>query len=177
MPSDVWIRRGAVIAAALVVAIVAFILISGGDDDGSGNGEAIEADAAKIQELAADTGHPVYWAGPTGADKFEWTEAADGKIYIRYLTGNAEAGDPRPLFLTVATYPVGNGKAAIAKAAKTPGNRTVDVPGGGTALISEGGSTSTYVAYPDSPYQIEVFDPDPARATDIVKSGRIQPVP
>jgi hypothetical protein len=177
VPQDVWIRRGAVIAAALVVAIVAFILISGGDDDGSGSGEPIGADAAKIQELAADVGHPVYWAGPTGADEFEWTESGDGKVYIRYLTANADPGDPRPLYLTVATYPVGDGVKAIRKAAQNEGNHTIKLPGGATGLASDTPSTSVYLAYPESPYQVEVFNPDPAKALDLVKSGQIQPVP
>ena len=37
--------------------------------------------------------------------------------------------------------------------------------------------TSVYVAYPGSKVQIEVFDPDPARALRLVTSGHIQPVP
>jgi hypothetical protein len=171
------VRRGAVIAAALVVAVVAFILISGGDDDNSGSGQPIGADAEKIQELAADVGHPVYWAGPTGADQFEWTESADGKVYIRYLTDNADPGDPRPLYLTIATYPVGGGVQAVRKAGQIEGNHTIKLPGGATGLVSDDPSTSVYLAYPGSPYQIEVFNPDPAKALSLVKSGRIQPVP
>lgn len=170
-----WIRRGGAIAAAVVVVVIAYLLISGGDDNGSGTGEPESADATGIQQFAADAGHPVYWAGPTGAESFEWTELADGRVYIRYLTGGAAAGDPRPLYLTVATYPVGDGVKAVKSAAKSAGNTTIQVPGGGTALVSKG-STSVYLAYPGSEYQIEVFDPDPARARQVAKSGRIQPV-
>lgn len=174
--AQVWIRRVAVVLAALLVAMIAYALISGGDDDNSGK-DVVEADATEIQELAGDQGHPVYWAGPTGADTLEWTALADGKVYIRYLTGGAEVEDPRPAFLTVATYPVGNGVAAIKKANKSPGTRTIKVPGGGTALVNEKGPTSVYLAYPGSEYQIEVFHPDPAQALKLVTSGQIQPVP
>jgi hypothetical protein len=173
---QLWIRRGGAIAAAVVVVVIAYLLISGGDDNGSGDGEPVSADATEIQNLAADLGHPVYWAGATGAENFEWTELADGRVYIRYLTGGAEAGDTRPLYLTVATYPVGDGLAAIRDAAKSPGSRTFNVPGGGTGLVNRGTPSSVYLAYPNSEYQVEVFNPDPARALQLVKSGQIQPV-
>ena len=63
------------------------------------------------------------------------------------------------------------------KAAKAPGARTFKVKGGGTALVNENTPTSVYLAYPGSEYQIEVFDPDPARALKLVTSGQIQPDP
>jgi hypothetical protein len=174
--SQMWIRRGAVAAAALLVAVIAYILISGGDNNDSGK-EVVGGDAAKIQELAADEGHPVYWAGPTGAQTFEWTSLPDGKVYVRYLTGGAQLQDPRPRFLTVGTYPVGNGVAAIKNAAKGPDYLTFNVKGGGIGLINKKGAQSVYLAYPGSKYQIEVFDPNPARARQLVTSGKIQPVP
>jgi hypothetical protein len=159
------------------VAVIAYILISRGDDNGSGSKEVVGGDAAKIQELAGASGHPVYWAGPTGAQTFEWTVLPDGRTYVRYLTRGAKVEDPRPLFLTVASYPVGNGVAAIHKAAKSPGARTFNVKGGGTALVNGKTPSSVYLAYRGSKYQIEVFDPNPARARKLVTSGKIQPVP
>lgn len=173
----IWVRRAAVILAAVLVAVVAFILISGGDDNsGSGSKNVVSADAAKVQELAAEQGHPIYWAGPAGAQPIEWTDLPDGRVYVRYLTGGAEIGDPRPQFLTVGTYPVGNGVAALRKADKVPGSRTFSVGGGGIALVNRNGPTSVYLAYPGSKYQIEVFDPVPGRALKLVTSGEIRPV-
>jgi hypothetical protein len=169
-----WLRRGAAIAAAFVVAGIAYFLITNGDDDGSK--DVVAADADEIRTLSSEQSGPVYWAGPAGAETFEWTKLSDGRIYIRYLTGGAEVEDPRPRFLTVGTYAVGNGVAAINKAAKSPGTRTLRVEGGGTALVNRNSPTSVYLAYPDSKYQIEVFDPNPTRALRLVTSGRIQPV-
>lgn len=156
------------------MAVIAYIVISGGDDDDSGK-DVVAADAAEIRELTQDTGHPVYWAGPKEAETFEWTALSDGKVYIRYLTDGAEVEDPRPLYLTVATYPVGNGVAAVKKAARSSDAGTLNVEGGGTALVNKN-SPNVYLAYPGSQYQIEVFDPNPARARRLVTSGRIQPV-
>jgi hypothetical protein len=175
--SQIWVRRAAVILAAVLVAVVAFILISRGDDNsGSGSKNVVSADAAKVRELAAEQDHPIYWAGPAGAHTVEWTDLPDGRVYLRYLTGGAEIGDPRPQFLTVGTYPVGNGVAALRKADKIPGSRTFSVGGGGIALVNRNGPTSVYLAYPGSKYQIEVFDPDPQRALELVTSEEIRPV-
>jgi hypothetical protein len=186
--SQVWIRRGAVAAAALLVVVIAYILIKGGDNNNNGK-ELVGGDAAKIQGLAADEGHPVYWAGPTGAETFEWTSlpgggsssscqtpaASDRCIYIRYLTGGAQVGDPGA-FLSVGTYPVGSGVGATKRAARSSGSRTFNVNSGGIALNNKQAS-SVYLAYPGSKYQIEVYDPHPGRALRLVTSGKIQQVP
>jgi hypothetical protein len=165
------IRRIAAVVAAIIVVVIAYLLISGGDDD-SGS-DVVAADATEIQQLAADLGRPVYWAGPTGAETFEWTALSDGRTYIRYLTGGAQVEDPRPLYLTVATYPVGDGVKAVKSAARSADTDTVRAPDGAIAYAPKD-TSSVYVAYPGSEYQIEVFDPNPRRALKLVKSGRIQ---
>jgi hypothetical protein len=174
--SNIWVRRAAAIVAAALVAVIAYVLISGGDDNNGSEKHVVAADAAEVQKLAGEQSHTPYWAGPGGAETFEWTDLPDGRIYVRYLTGGAEVGDPRARFLTVGTYPVGNGVAAVRKAAKQPGSRTLKVKGGGTALVNKNTPTSVYLAYPGSKDQIEVFDPDPAKALELVTSGKIQPV-
>jgi hypothetical protein len=175
--SQIWIRRVAAILAAGLVAIVAYVLISDGDKSGEVTEEVIGADAAQLSQLAGGLDHPVYWAGPDGAETFEWTEASDGRVYIRYLTDGAEPEDPSPNFLTVGTYPVGDGLRAVRKSARQPGSKTFDLENGGLALVSENNPVSVYLAYPGSEYQIEVFDPDPVRALRLVTSGQIKPVP
>jgi hypothetical protein len=174
--SDLWVRRGAVLVAAALVAVIAFILIDGGGSDKASK-HVVAADAEGVQKLAAQQDQTPYWAGPGGAQTFEWTDLPDGRVYVRYLTGGAKVGDPRPQFLTVGTYPVGNGVAALHKAGGQPGARLLKVKGGGTALINTRTPTSVYLAYPGSKEQVEVFDPDPARALQLVTSGQIQPIP
>ena len=34
----------------------------------------------------------------------ELSETGKARVYLRYLTEGAEAGDPRPAFLTAGTY-------------------------------------------------------------------------
>jgi len=47
---------------------------------------------------------------------------------------------------------------------------------GAEAFYSNSKPTSVYVAFEGSSYQIEVYDPVPARVLAAVKSGQVKPV-
>ena len=49
-------------------------------------------------------------------------------------------------------------------------------PDGGLVVATKGSPSNVYIAYPDSDQQIEVFDPDPARALELATSGAIVPI-
>lgn len=182
------VRIGAVIAIAAVAAfLVWFFAIrdTGDDNNGGGSTQAqnilgpVAANEADISDLANKNDQPIYWAGDqSGTSDIELTQTADGNVYVRYLTGNADIGTPKPSYLTVGTYPFGDALNAVKTIAKEPGAQTFDVPNRGFAVQNSNSPTSVYVAYPDDKgFEIEVYDPDPAKALDLVESGDIQPVP
>ena len=80
------------------------------------------------------------------------------------------AGKP---YLTVATYPFPGAFAAIEAVAK---GKAMKLSGGGLAVVDAGYPKSVHLAYPSVDYQVEVFDPSPARARKAVASGRVQAV-
>jgi hypothetical protein len=191
--NDRYQLRGVRIGAVIVVAAVAAFLVwyfairDTGDDNGGGSGTSAaknivgpeSATQADISGLASKNNQPIYWAGdqPNTSD-IELTQTADGNVYVRYLTGNAPIGTPKPSYLTIGTYPFQNAIHAIDVISKQPGATTFDVPNQGTAVQNTSSPTSVYVAYPDEKgFEIEVYSPDPAQALDLVKSGDIQPVP
>jgi hypothetical protein len=146
----------------------------------SGPTQATKAPASaatpqSLRALSGSVGHPVYWAGSRPGTTYELTHTSDGRIYIRYLPAGVKVGDRRPQ-PTVGTYPLRNALAAVKAIAKRSGERTSSVAGGGVAAVDSAHPTSVYVAFPGSNYQIEVFDPSPARARQLVASGRIVPV-
>lgn len=183
------VRIGAVIAIAAVAAFLVwfFAIRDTGDDNSSTNGGGgganivgpVAANQADIADLAKKNDQPIYWAGnQPGTSDLELTQTADGNVYVRYLTGNAAIGTPKPSYLTVGTYPFGNAIHALDTVAKQPGAKTFQLPNNGLAVQNSNSPTSVYVAYPDEKgFEIEVYDPDPAKALDLVKSGDIQPVP
>ena len=195
--NDRYQLRGVRIGAVIVVAAVAAFLVwyfairDTGDDNGGGGGPSAAknivgpeaATQADISDLASKNNQPIYWAGdqPNTSD-LELTQTAgsscDGCIYVRYLTGNATIGTPKPAYLTVGTYPFQNAVHAVNVVSNQPGAKTYNVPSGGIAVQNSNSPQSVYVAYPDEKgFEIEVYSPDPAQALDLVKSGDIQPVP
>jgi hypothetical protein len=191
--NDRYQLRGVRIAAVIAIAAVAAFLVwffairDTGDDNSSTSGNngggnlvgPVAATQGDIASLAKKNDQAVYWAGDQpGTTNLELTQTADGNVYVRYLTGKAPIGTPKPSYLTVGTYPFGNAIRALNTVAKQPGAKTFQIPNNGTAVQNSNSPTSVYVAYPDEKgFEIEVYDPDPAKALDLVKSGDIQPVP
>ena len=109
-----WRKRALLIGAIAVAcfaAAVALLLLTTGDDDNDG-GKATDLEVGKPATVQEDElrafgraqALPVYWAGPRREREYELTRTADGRVFVRYLPEGAEAGDPRPRFLTVASY-------------------------------------------------------------------------
>ena len=85
-------------------------------------------------------------------------------------------GDRRPNYLTVGTYPQQHAFATLKATAAKNHVPTLKLADGGLALVDAKHPTSVYVAYPAVDLQIEVFDPSPGRARQLVASGQIAPV-
>jgi hypothetical protein len=131
---------------------------------------------ARLTQLAASLGQPIYWLGTIRGLKLELTRTAGGSTYIRYLPAGVPVGSTRP-YLTVATYPVANGMAVTGAAARGRGEHRIHLPDGGLAFFSEARPTNIYVAFSGQPEQIEVFDPSARLAQELVKRGRVRAVP
>lgn len=174
------VRIGAVLAGALVLILLGWLLFHDGGDDSSkesgGEGAAV-ANVDDLRAIAEETGAPVYWAGEQEDTELEVTQAEDGnRVYVRYLTGDAEAGDPRADFLTIGSYAFKDAAAALRKQAQAPGGVLEAAPGGGTVYYNEERPQSVYLAYPDVDVEVEVYDPDPERALELVTGGKVLPV-
>ena len=172
-------RLGAVIAGALVVALLAWLLFhdGGGGDNGSKPGGPEAATVGSLRAMASKQGTPIYWAGPQQGSELEVTRTEGGdRVYVRYLTGGAAVGDPHPDFLTVGTYAFKEPVKALKRQAGVAGGVLTTAPGGATVYINKKRPQSVYLAYPGVEVEIEVFDPDPEKARNLVMAGQIVPV-
>jgi hypothetical protein len=129
-----------------------------------------------LKAFSVSLGHPLYWAGPQAGVVYEFTEAADGRVYLRYLTGGVKIGTPRPNFLTIGTYLVPDAAAAVRRATHQHGAVTLALRGGAIGFYNRARPTSVYFAYPGSRVQVETYDPSAAVARALVLSGAVQPV-
>lgn len=178
------IRVGGVIALAVVAGFIAWFVIDRSGDDSTTPTTTttsstipvgpVAVTAEGLSGLVADVGHLVYWAGPQTGKRYEFLKTSTGQVYIRYLPAGVEAGDSSSDYLTIATYPFPNGYEALQNVAK---DNAVEIPGGGIAGVTEGRPTSVHFAFPEDPFQGEIYDPSPARALRVATSGKLQTVP
>lgn len=169
------LRLGAAIAALVAIVIVIVAVSGGGSSKEPANGAEIVS-VNELREKVALQGTPAYWAGELTGAQLELSQSGEGRTYVRYLTGGAEAGDPRPAFLTVGTYEIANPLAALRRQGHLPGGVLAKGPRGATVYFSRTRPHSVYLAYPGVAAEIEVYDPSFRRALHLVNSGRIVPV-
>lgn len=166
---------------ALLAGLLVWQLLGGGDDDGAETSE--EAPGAprvvsveELREAAGSSQIPVYWIGPQDGAELELSEVGEARVFVRYLTDGAEAGDPKPAFLAIGAYRLPNAVAALKANAKRTGAELRKAPRGAFAWQDPDSPTSVYVARPGEAFQIEVYDPDPKRALSTALSPRLRPV-
>jgi hypothetical protein len=166
---------------AVLGAVLLISLIDNGDDSSSSestattNGAAVVS-ADELREKATEQEGPIYWAGEQEGSEIEYSEPEPGRTYVRYLTGGAEAGDPKSNFLTIGTYKFKDAAQALRQQAKQPSGILASAPGGGVVFFNTTHPQSVYLAYPGEEAQIEVYDPNPKRSLGLVSSGLIVPV-
>ena len=157
----------------------------------------VSADGLKV--LSGALKQPIYWAGSApAATTYKLTRLKNASVYVRYLPrgtvagsrspyltigtyplrdafGGAAATDPAKPHLTVGSYPQRN-PYATTLSAETKAGSTVILVKGGTAFYSSASPGNVYVAFKGIDVLIEVFDPDPAIAQDLVRAGHVQRV-
>jgi hypothetical protein len=165
------------VAGLLVVAapIVLGVNLLGGDGSEESSSGAVALSESELLTKAASLGQAVYWVGPrAGTTSYELTSPEDGRVYIRYLTGDAEAGDPEPNFLTVGTYPVAN---AIQNLEAGVGGQEKLTQHQGYKVLGESNGDNAYVVFESQPdLQIELFSPQPGEASQLAGSGLLKPL-
>ncbi len=143
---------------------------------GAINGSVVTpATEARIRRLPAELDHVVYWLGPQSGVSYELTQTESGRVFVRYLPPGVEVGSSKP-HPFVATFPVEDAFAVTTAEANKPGSVKIPVGRGGVAFYSSATPENIYLAFPDSNYQIEVFDPNPARGRQAVESGQVVPI-
>jgi len=168
------IRLVAVVATGLALALLA---ACGGSDASSSqttsSGATKIVSADYLRETAAGGTAPIYWAGERDGTELELSRPDKDRTYVRYLTGDAEAGDKRADFLTVSTYAQSNAVASLRRQSRRSAGTIAHAPGNATVYFNRANPGSVYLAYPGTPIEVEVFDPSFKRALRLVESGQV----
>ena len=128
-----------------------------------------------LKSYARSLGHPLYWVGPKNGYTYEVTQTSGGQVYVRYLPPGVKAGATAP-YLTVATYPFAAAFGAIQALAKQSGETSINLSGGGLAVLDAQYPKSIHLAFPDTNFEVEVFDPVPSDVRQIVSSGQVSSI-
>ncbi len=167
--------RTTVIAAMML----ALALLSGcggsnsQSDQRASSGAAQVVSADSLREASSEGTTPIYWAGEQEGTELELSRPDGDRTYVRYLTGDAEAGDQRADFLTVSTYAQPNAVAVLRRQSERSGGTLGQAPGNATVYYDRANPRSVYLAYPGSSIEVEVYDPSFERALRLVDSGRV----
>jgi hypothetical protein len=172
-----WLPLASLLVGAVAVMLLLwFLVIKAENDVGRDGPEVVEA--SDLSDAADRAGHPVYWAGEREGKKIELAESDDGRVYVRYLDENAEAGVRSTKFMTVATYPTDDAVAALRRGAKRlPNAELARGDDGSVVLIDPSTPGSVRIAHPGSDEQIEFYTPNIRESIRLATDGSIQPVP
>jgi hypothetical protein len=188
------VRVGAIVALAIAAGLIAWLVVGRDDDEGSSvsqrtlaaTGTQGPATGAKtgplgltergLADMSAKLRESIYWVGAKPGYTYELTRTSNGNVYVRYLPPGVDVGDNRAKFLIVVTYPLGDAYAALKRAIQKSAGEMHRTPGGGLAWVGTSYPKSVHVAYQGVPYQIEIYDPSPAKALKAALSGDLHPV-
>jgi hypothetical protein len=170
------IRVGAVVALAIVIGFVAWLVLRAGSSPSStspipAGSKAVPVSAKGLHTLAS-LGIRIYWIGPRTGYTYELTKTADNRVFIRYLPDGTKVGTKKQ-FLTIGTYPAKSAYASAQRRAAETGAVKVPADKGVAAYYRSDTPANVLLAVPGSDYTIEVYDPSPGRARDLVASAQV----
>jgi hypothetical protein len=147
---------------------------------GGTNTQPVSSDSMTEDELRAmlnDVGVTAFWAAPESGATYTATVGSTLDVLIRYIPEGASVEEVADQTLMIATYPVPGAYAALEVAAQEANAISSVTEDGALVYYRSDLPSNVYLAYPDQPFQIEVFDPSGGRALELAtEPGRIQPV-
>jgi hypothetical protein len=168
------------LAGLTVIAIVVVLALSllGGESNKSSPGETAALSESELLTQVGTLSQPAFWVGPRpGTTGYELTSTTSEGVYIRYLTGGARAGDPRPVFLAVGTYPVPDARKALQRARNSSNGTEKLSRRRGYELLGDAEGNNVYVVFDKRPeLQIEITSPRPGEAAELTNSGSLRPL-
>lgn len=175
----IWV---AVIISAMVTALLVFgatSLFSNNSSNSpsqSATGQMALTEA-ELKSVVANLNSVVYWVGPLENARYTLDVTDAGAAFVRYLPNGEGANDTAKNYLIVATYRVN----AAYDAVKTAGNEQDGIglmtSEGAAVYYNKNAATNVYLAYPGQDLQIEVFDPTPGKALQLVNTtGLVKPI-
>ena len=128
---------------------------------------------SELARLARSDERRLFWLGRLEGRALEVTDGGAQGLFVRYVP--APGDEPRSPSTTVATYPVKRAYPIAVRSGRARDAVTERLGSGAVAVWRRSRPTNVYVAFRGAEVLVEVFDPQPARALDLARSGRLAP--
>jgi hypothetical protein len=166
----------ALVSVALTLVIQSFFNL-GFNNQGSANGtDQVVLTEPELRQIVSELGKTIYWAGPMANAKYTLS-VTDTAAFVRYLPDGEGAEDAGMNYLVVATYEINAAYDAVLTAGNEQDGISISNSDGAAIYYNKTSPNNVYLAYPNTNYQIEIFDPSADRALQIAtSSGLLQPI-
>lgn len=182
-----WPRKFAirvVIASALTASLltggVAYFVVSVTGSQISEAGATLGQIAlteAQLRDQVISKKLTAYWVGPVPNAKYSLISNANGQVFVRYLLDGKGLEDTNATYRVIATYPQTDAFSITKAAGNQPNAISFTNVDGAQVFYSKSYAANVYVAYPDVPYEIEIFDPKDGGALSLATTaGTIQKI-
>jgi hypothetical protein len=176
--SKKFVIQVAAISAVIGMALGAFIVFAqqnfaGAEQVAAGQlSGRVALTEAQLRQIVVENELVAYWSGPQEGALYSIVSNSNGQVFIRYLPNGAGLDDTSANYRVIATYPQPDAYS-ITKAAGNQANAISFVnPDGAQVFFSKEFPTNIYIAYADSPYQIEIFDPSAGAALNLATAPK-----
>jgi hypothetical protein len=170
----------AVIASALTASLltggVAYLIISLTGSQISEAGATLGQVAlseSQLRDQIISKKLTAYWVGPVSNAKYSLIANSNGQVFVRYLLDGKGLEDTNAKYLVVATYPQSDAFSITKAAGNQPNAISFTNVDGAQVFYSKSFASNVYVAYPDVPYTIEIFDPTDGGALSLATTAGV----
>ena len=176
-----WTRRFAiriVIGAAIVGALISGGLVFALSSFNSSNVAAAGATLGQVALTESQLRDQVishkltaYWVGPMPGAKYSLISNANGQAFVRYLPNGQGLEDTNATYRVIATYPQSDAFSITKSAGNQANAISFTNSDGAQVFYSKSYAANVYVAFADSPYEIEIFDPKDGAALNLATTA------
>jgi len=129
---------------------------------------------AQLREVVAKNKLTAYWSGPETNALYSLIANSNGQVFVRYLNDGQGLSDTAPKYRVIASYPQVNAYS-VTQAAGNQANAISFINADGAQVFySKSYASNVYLAYPESAFEVEIFDPGNGVALGLATtSGKI----
>lgn len=166
----------AIITIILSLAIQSIFNLSVGSSLSSQSENQVVLTESELRQIVSELGQTIYWAGPMTNARYTLS-VNDTASFVRYLPEGKGADDTSMNYLIIATYVINGAFDAVRSAGNEQEGISITNSDGAAIYYNKSSPNNIYLAYPNSNFQIEIFDPSDERALQVATNpGLIQPI-